>query len=102
MKFKRISVEKAKTLIEREPSLTIADIRDRESFERSNIPSSVHLTNHSVNSFLQTASKENPLLIYCYHGNSSQQAAAYFVGEGFKDVYSMDGGYTEYLKSELG
>ena len=29
----------------------------------------------------------------CYHGNSSQSAAAYLVGQGFSEVYSVDGGF---------
>jgi len=32
-------------------------------------------------------------VVVCYHGNSSQQAAQFFAGEGFNDVYSMDGGF---------
>ncbi|MDE0931482.1 MAG: rhodanese-like domain-containing protein, partial [Halioglobus sp.] len=39
------------------------------------------------------ADRDQPLLIYCYHGNSSQGAADYFFNQGFEDVYSMDGGY---------
>jgi len=30
--------------------------------------------------------------VVCYHGNSSQSAAAYLVGQGFAEVYSLDGG----------
>jgi rhodanese-related sulfurtransferase len=34
-----------------------------------------------------------PLIVSCYHGNSSQGAAAYLVGQGFSEVYSLDGGF---------
>jgi thiosulfate sulfurtransferase len=30
--------------------------------------------------------------VVCYHGNSSQGAAAYLVSQGFSEVYSLDGG----------
>ncbi len=43
--------------------------------------------------FLSTADKDKPLIVYCYHGNSSQGAANYFFDQGYKEVYSMDGGY---------
>ena len=96
MKFQRISVKKANELIKNDPTLTIADIRDEESFNCGNIKDSVHINNSSIKSFLQSTSKDSPLLIYCYHGNSSLQAAEYFVSEGFTNVYSMDGGFAEY------
>lgn len=32
-------------------------------------------------------------MVVCYHGNSSQSAAAYLVSQGFSDVYSLDGGF---------
>jgi thiosulfate sulfurtransferase len=97
--FRRISVEEAKSLIDNEPHITIADIRDDESFYNNNIRDSVHVTSESIENFLKSTNKENPLLIYCYHGVNSQSAAEYFVKEGFKHVFSMDGGFSEYEKS---
>ncbi len=97
--FKRISVEEAKSLMDNDPDVTIADIRDGESFYKSNIPNSIHVTSESIEKFLKMTKKENPLLIYCFHGVSSQNAAEYFVKEGFKHVFSMDGGFSEYSKS---
>jgi len=37
--------------------------------------------------------KNIPLIVYCYHGNSSKSAAHYFCENGFTQVYSMDGGF---------
>ena len=97
--FKQISTEEAKILLKSNSELTIADIRDSESFHLNHIPNSVNLNNSTIGKFLQETSKEKPLLIYCYHGINSQDAADYFVREGFKDVYSLDGGFSEFSKS---
>ena len=43
--------------------------------------------------FLATADREKPLIVYCYHGHSSQGAADYFSEQGFAEVYSIDGGF---------
>jgi len=40
------------------------------------------------------------LLIYCYHGINSKDAAEYFVKNGFQSVFSLDGGYTEYIQQK--
>jgi thiosulfate sulfurtransferase len=34
--------------------------------------------------------------VYCYHGNSSQSAAAYLAEQGFEATFSIDGGYETY------
>jgi thiosulfate sulfurtransferase len=51
------------------------------------------LDNHSIAEFIRSADLDKPLVVLCYHGNSSQSAAAYLVGQGFSEVYSMDGGF---------
>ncbi len=90
--FKRISVETTWQLIsERDPQLV--DIRDEMSFRLGHIEGATHLDNTSVDSFVSTADRNRPVVVYCYHGNSSQPAAAYLVEQGFIEVYSMDGGF---------
>ena len=97
-RFKRISIEEAKTLIKIYPELTIADIRDSKSYNLGNITNSINVNNKNIEQFLREARKEIPLLIYCYHGVNSQEAADYFVREGFREVYSLDGGFSEFSK----
>lgn len=87
-----IDVQKVKEMMEEETG-TIADIRDPASYQASHIPNAVHLTDDNVQQFLSDTDKEKPLVVYCYHGISSQGAAAYFAGQGFKEVYSMTGGF---------
>lgn len=92
MTFKCISIDEAKTLID-SSEVTLADVRDSESFRQSNIPNSVHITGETAEAFLSSTSKDKPLIVYCYHGNTSKGAADYFSKKGFTDVYSMDGGF---------
>ena len=33
------------------------------------------------------------MIVYCYHGNSSLGAVAYFFENGFKKIASMSGGF---------
>ncbi|WP_462401745.1 thiosulfate sulfurtransferase GlpE [Pseudomonas sp. Marseille-QA0332] len=89
--FKRISPEQARTL--REQGAVVVDIRDPQAFAAGHISGSVHLDNHSVGDFIRNADLDAPTLVVCYHGNSSQSAAAYLVNQGFSDVYSLDGGF---------
>jgi thiosulfate sulfurtransferase len=39
-----------------------------------------------------------PVIVCCYHGVSSQQAAQFLIHQGFENVYSMDGGFEAWRK----
>jgi len=95
MSYKCISIDEAKELID-VGEVTLADIRDKGSFSEASIPNAVNITQESVDEFLSNAKKENPLIVYCYHGNSSKGAADYFANQGFSDVFSMDGGFEDW------
>jgi len=74
-------------------ALTIVDIRDPHSFADSRIPGAIHLSDQNLQEFLDTADPEQPVLVYCYHGISSQNAAAFLLERGFETTYSLDGGF---------
>lgn len=92
MSYKRISVEEARELIDR-GGVTIGDIRDSDAYRAGCIEGAVHVQHETIDEFLQVAPRDKPLILYCYHGNSSQGAANYFDGLGFQEVYSVDGGF---------
>jgi len=35
-------------------------------------------------------------VVCCYHGISSQQAAQFLISQDFTEVYSLDGGFTDW------
>lgn len=89
--FQRIAPEQAQTL--REQGAVVVDIRDPQSFALGHISGSHHLDNYSLADFIAKADFDKPLIVACYHGNSSQGAAAYLAHQGFSEVYSLDGGF---------
>ena len=91
-KVKRISVGDAHSMIG-SGNVNIVDIRDTESYNSDHLDSAQNITSKNADQFIKTAEKNKPLIVYCYHGNSSQVAGKFFAEKGFKDVYSVDGGY---------
>ncbi len=89
--YQRISPEPAQIL--REQGAVVVDIRDPQSFALGHISGSIHLDNYSLADFIARADFDRPLIVTCYHGNSSQGAAAYLAHQGFAEVYSLDGGF---------
>lgn len=92
MSYKRISIAEAKALIDR-GGATIGDVRDADAYRSGRIEGAHHVEQETLEDFLRMAPKDKPLILYCYHGNSSQGAANYFHGLGYEEVYSVDGGY---------
>ena len=92
----RISVQKAHEIIGAGNNVTIVDVRDVNSFAQGHIAQAQMVSEENIEAFLQVTDKQAPLICYCYHGISSQQAALFFVNQGFKKVYSIDGGWNEW------
>ena len=77
-------------------SHVVVDIRDVNSFNNGRITDAFHLTNENLADFLRDADPDAPVVVCCYHGNSSQQAAQFLVSQDFTQVYSLDGGFTQW------
>jgi thiosulfate sulfurtransferase len=96
--FVRLSVNDAANLM-REREVLVLDIRDADSYAAGHIQGA-HLLNPEIAAHISNnADLESPIVVCCYHGNSSQQAAAWFAEEGFEEVYSLNGGYEEWATS---
>jgi thiosulfate sulfurtransferase len=96
--FKHLSAEQAQTLLQQGAALV--DIRDESSFQRGHFQGALRIDNDNVGTFIDAADKTTPLIVCCYHGVSSQNAAQFFCSSGFTEVYSLDGGF-EGCKSSL-
>lgn len=89
--FKHISVE---DFAQRPPeSYVLVDIRDPQSFQNQHLPNAMHLSNDNLQEFINDTEFNETIVVYCYHGNSSQQAAQFLVEQGFEDVYNLVGGF---------
>ena len=90
--FECISVELAQQRLAEGEALLV-DIRDPQSYEAGHAKGAFHLTNGTLNGFMQQADFDTPVFVMCYHGNSSKGAAQYLINRGFEQVYSIDGGF---------
>ena len=87
-----IQIDEAKKRFDQRDCMFV-DIRDPASYRAAHIPGAVHLHDGNVQQFIETADKDREVIVYCYHGNSSLGAVAYFLENGFKNVASMSGGF---------
>ncbi|MCM2680926.1 thiosulfate sulfurtransferase GlpE [Echinimonas agarilytica] len=90
--FQHISPADACQLM-KDHEVQIADIRDPKSFSTARMQGAQSLNNDNVSDFVLNGEFENPLIVCCYHGISSQPAAEFLASQGFEQVYSLDGGF---------
>ena len=94
MTYTCIDIHDALPLIDKQAN--IVDIRDAMSFQNSHMQNAVHLSNDNLESYIKEHDSDTPLIVCCDHGNSSKGAAEYLATQGFKEVYSLNGGFTQW------
>jgi thiosulfate/3-mercaptopyruvate sulfurtransferase len=90
--FMRIGHPQADALLQRS-DVHVLDVRDAESYLRGHIEGAENISTRNLGDFINSGKRDAPVLVYCYHGNSSQEYAKILVQFGFSDVSSLDGGY---------
>ncbi|WP_375056345.1 thiosulfate sulfurtransferase GlpE [Zobellella sp. DQSA1] len=97
--FAHISVAEAEAMLA-EGRARLVDIRDPQSFALAHAEGAFHLTNDSLVQFTNEADFDTPVIVMCYHGISSQGAAQYLIHQGFEEVYSLDGGFEAWRRTQ--
>ena len=92
-RFQRLHAHEILDFLQRHPAVTLLDARDAQRFEDGHLAGAALLDGRNHERILLSAPKDRPVLIYCYHGNSSQTYAQMFADFGFKSVYDLVGGY---------
>jgi len=69
------------------------DVRDPRSFAAAHVRGARHVNDDNLSAFLDGTERSRPLVVYCYHGHSSLGGAAYFLEQGFEQVWSLTGGF---------
>lgn len=98
--FKTLSVAQMPALLE-ETSALILDCRQVRDYQASHIDNAMHAHDALVESLIKKADKTLTLVIYCYHGHSSEHLAELFCNFGFHNVYSLEGGYEKWSQQTV-
>ena len=82
----------------RHEPLKLLDVRTREEWEAVRIEGAVRMSQETMQEILGQWPREGLLVIYDHRGSSSLDAAAYFMGQGFKNVRCLQGGIDAWSK----
>jgi rhodanese-related sulfurtransferase len=72
--------------------IKLLDVRQDFEWEAAHIEGAQLVTQELVQEIMEKWPKDTALVFHCHHGMRSLDAAAYFLGHGFTNVKSMEGG----------
>ena len=91
--YKRISMDEAKTLMEKEEGYILLDVRTKGEYESGYIPGAINIPLSNIDekiiSFLPD--KSQMILVYCRSGNRSREASDKLSKLGYSNVLEIGG-----------
>ncbi|MGK3993550.1 rhodanese-like domain-containing protein [Sorangium sp. So ce1024] len=101
--FQKIGAEEALRQIfshfEQDRDYSLFDVRDAHSYGHGHIPTAQLLHEREVGTWIGKLPRTQPVFIYCHQGFSSQTFAKTFADFGFREVYSVEGGFPALVKA---
>jgi monothiol glutaredoxin len=73
-------------------TIDVVDVRPAAARAAAPFPWAHEVLDESTRERVEALNKATPLAFLCHRGNSSRQAAEYFRGLGFLDLYNVEGG----------
>lgn len=91
--YKRISMDEAKTLMEKKEGYILLDVRTKGEYESGYIPGAINIPlsdiDEKIISFLPD--KSQMILVYCRSGNRSREASDKLSKLGYSNVLEIGG-----------
>jgi len=95
--FQNVDNQKFAELM-KESNIVIIDVRTPEEYKEGHIPHSMLINFYDKNfsQNLDTLNKSKTYLVYCAAGGRSSKASTQLSGKGFKNVYNLEHGFSQW------
>lgn len=91
--YRRISMQEAVEMMEKETGYVILDVRTRQEYDSGHIPGAILIPNETIGTdeLPELPDKDQLILVYCRSGNRSRQASDKLVKLGYTNVVEFGG-----------
>ncbi len=93
-----VSIEQAKEMID-SGGVFILDVRTQEEYDSGHIRNATLIPLDVLDKRLNELPRDKKILVYCKSGSRSAQASQILVNNGFKEIYNMKGGITDWTNA---
>lgn len=97
MSYKTLFADQLSEFLQ-QPDVVVLDHRDVRSYSSEHLPNAM-LVNDALIMHLRKK-REVPILVYCYHGNSSKDLCNLLINFGCENVYNLEGGWQAWAAFE--
>lgn len=97
-----VTTEEVQTIMQSE-DVQLIDVRTLEEYQEGHILNAQNIDYNSPNFEVNITklNKSKPVLLYCKSGNRSGKSSQIFLEAGFKIIYDLEGGITEWIDKGL-
>ena len=91
--YRRITMQEAVEMMEKEENYIILDVRTHEEFAAGHIPGAIVIPNETIGTedIPQLPDKDQLIMVYCRSGNRSKQASDKLVKMGYTNIVEFGG-----------
>ena len=91
--YRRITMQEAVEMMEKEENYIILDVRTHEEFAAGHIPGAIVIPNETIGTeeIPQLPDKDQLIMVYCRSGNRSRQASDKLVKLGYTNIVEFGG-----------
>lgn len=91
--YRRITMQEAVEMMEKEENYIILDVRTYEEFASGHIPGAIVIPNETIGTedIPQLPDKDQLVMVYCRSGNRSRQASDKLVKLGYTNIVEFGG-----------
>ena len=92
MSYETLFANQVEDLLADEKTL-VFDHRDTRSYASAHLPGAIPASDENLGRLIKSRAYDRPILVYCYHGNSSRDLCKFIMQFGFRTVYNLEGGW---------
>ncbi len=98
----KVTIEEMQTIMKSE-DVQLIDVRTPEEYQEGYILNAQNIDYNSptFEEDITKLDKSKPVLLYCKSGNRSGKSSKIFFEAGFKTIYDLEGGITEWIDKGL-
>jgi len=91
--YKHISMDEAAKMMESDKNVVIVDVRTQEEYDRKHVLGAICVPIEDIREgkLEKLPDKNKKLMLYCWTGRRSEDAAAILAKQGYKNVYDFGG-----------
>ncbi|HOQ12640.1 MAG TPA: FAD-dependent oxidoreductase [Spirochaetota bacterium] len=88
-------------LMKNRDSFTVIDVRSKDDYNKGHIDGAINIPHEELKEAVKSFDKNKKYVVHCNKGTTGNAAQNLLLNLGFKEVYNLSGGYSQY-KIEFG